>query len=617
MANIYVYSSGGLLLGILEGARNFVIERKLYTHNKFTLEMHRAQAGADLLVRGRFLALPHDATALYLGFRIDQIETETDDDGMEIIRAQGREAGGLLDVRIIEPPAGQSHDIQHAPAETAIKHYVSDHAGPTATNVNRRTPGLSVVGTMGRGITVHTEGRFQTVAALIEEIGVTAGVGWEFRYNTGNSTHVFDTIHGVDRSTSVTVDITLDSARAQKWLTSDANVRNAAIVAGQGEGTARQIVKRYQGGVEPSGWDRREQFVDARDLNDTQALQTRGDASISEAVLDDRYEAEIYAFGSFRYQQHWDMGDIVKVRNLAWSIDRSMRVVSVTLRYSAERGAEPEITVGLDKPWPTLAERDKNSARSTGGAASHGAVDYHAENHAARHATGGPDALSPSSIGAIGATNPTTSGQHTHNGNTIISRDGSDIVPQLELMDNAAGGSRPVRMRFHRPGSHYAMIVEDANAFSFRDGAGGGLVPIDASNVKMNGVTVAAGGHTHTRGTNVAHSGALAQLATPNVWTDMPDMTVSITTTGGAIHAEFVGDAMHTVVGGAVLGGIDLDGQMVYTHEINVGTTGHRKALVVVAKYAAAAGPHTVKARWLVGQATGSMYNRTLSVWEV
>src|SRR4051794_35651823 len=101
MANIYVYTEGGLLLGILEGAREFVIERRQYQHDKFSLTMNRAMAGADLLVRGRTLAVPHDGTAFYLGFRIDQIETSTDDDGMDIVKAQGREAGGLLDMRII------------------------------------------------------------------------------------------------------------------------------------------------------------------------------------------------------------------------------------------------------------------------------------------------------------------------------------------------------------------------------------------------------------------------------------------------------------------------------------------------------------------------------------
>lgn len=401
MTNLYVYSapsSFGVasLLGILEGASAFRYERKLTEHNTFSLTIPRGVPGAAMIQRGRLLATPayEGADPLWcLVWRIDQIETTTDEDGVETIKAQGRESGGLLDARIVEPPAGAAHDIFHGPAESAMKHYVSDHAGPTAANVKRRTPGLIVAPDLARGTTVHIEGRYQTVAALLDEIGLASQIGWEFRLNTTLGAHVFDTIHGIDRTATVTVDVTLDAIRAQKWLSSDVNVRTAAVVAGQGEGVDRQIVRRYKGGTEPTGWNRAEVFVDARDLNDTSALQTRGDATLQDAQVDDRFEANIYAFGPFRYQGNWDLGDIVRVRNVEWGIDRSMRVVSVTVAYSAQRGAEPEITVALDKPWPTLADRDQNSARSTGGAAAHGAVDYHSENHAARHALGGPDPI--------------------------------------------------------------------------------------------------------------------------------------------------------------------------------------------------------------------------------
>src|SRR6266498_2240528 len=124
-----VFSEAGVWLGTLDSFRELTTERKAYKHNTVSITLNVLSDPWDLVQKGRRLVVPLEGTPTeYLAFRIDQTETTLDDDLQSVIVAQGRELGGLLDRRIIIPPAGQSHDKQtNVPAETAIKHYVSDH----------------------------------------------------------------------------------------------------------------------------------------------------------------------------------------------------------------------------------------------------------------------------------------------------------------------------------------------------------------------------------------------------------------------------------------------------------------------------------------------------------
>jgi hypothetical protein len=85
--------------------------------------------------------------------------------------------------RLVEPPAGESHDrVAAVAAETAIKHYLRAHAADLA-DAGRQVPGLAVAADSARGPDVTVAGRYQTVLDLVREIGLFAGLGWEITYD--------------------------------------------------------------------------------------------------------------------------------------------------------------------------------------------------------------------------------------------------------------------------------------------------------------------------------------------------------------------------------------------------------------------------------------------------
>lgn len=355
---------GSQVVALLEDYATLEWTRPYWSAGRFTLEINRHTLNAAGIARGRLLLPPDESNLAYL---VEQIETVLAAEGRasEVLRVSGRDYGGLFAERVVMPPGGLTHDVQSAvAAETALKHYVDLHAGPGAP-VALQLPGLSLAADAGRGAAITYRARFQDLATVLKEIGQVAAMGWQITYTPATTSYVFDVIPGVDRSASVFFDVAFDTALAQRWLTSDLDRKTVAIVAGQGEGTARTIVTRWLGGSEPTGLERREVFLDARDTADLATLQQRGDAKLRELQATDRFETEINPSGSFRYRQHWDLGDLVTLRNVAWGIQQTARIVGVT---SVSRGGSgvPQVSVELDRPWPSLRERLRGGAELVG-----------------------------------------------------------------------------------------------------------------------------------------------------------------------------------------------------------------------------------------------------------
>lgn len=388
-------------IAVVEGYNRLAWSRHLWDGGNFTLEVSLYVPGAQNIQRGMLLVPdPDDVATVYL---VEQVERELGESGREseVLRVSGRSLVGLLAQRLVIPPSGQAYDRQASvTAETAIKHYVDVHAGPGAP-LARRIPNLTIAPDQARGVTVSVDGRYQTVLDLIRQIGRLAGMGYEITYNAATAGLVFDVVPGVDRSATVFLAPSYESVRGQSWLQSDLDRVTYVLVAGQGEGAAREVVARYLGASEPSGFERREAFLDARDvqLGQTAVLQARGDAVLAEAGLEDRVEAQVYEHGSFQPGRDYDLGDLVTLQNDAWGLSRVARVVE--LRYELAQGvAVPRVTVALDRPYPTVKERLVGPSSIS----AQGAVDYHREDHAARHAPGGPDDISSNYVRKAGDT---------------------------------------------------------------------------------------------------------------------------------------------------------------------------------------------------------------------
>lgn len=331
----------------------------------FHMRINLNQRNAAEIRKGTLIAVTDDPEIRPIDrvLRVEQVELEMGSEGVsgEVLRVSGRDLSGMLEERLCLPPPGMEADAQSGPVETVMKHFVRVNAAEGAAP-SRQVPRLRVAPDRGRGEAVTYEGRYQTVARLLEELSVATRMGWEVTFDAEAGEHVFEVIEPMDRTVGsprpVLFDTEFETVRSQRYLTTDLERKTFAYVGGKGEGAARPIVHAFLGNGEPIGFERREIFVDARDQTHPDALQLRGRASLAETMAEDAMEAEISqsAASHMVYRRDYDMGDVVTVRNRKWNIELPMRIVGVEHRIQAGTGTVQHV-LSLEHPFPTLKDR--------------------------------------------------------------------------------------------------------------------------------------------------------------------------------------------------------------------------------------------------------------------
>lgn len=145
-------------------------------------------------------------------------------------------------------------------------------------------------------------------------------------------------------------------------LTKDVeDFKNVAFVAGEGEGTARVTVWAPEQDPGFALMDRRELFVDARDLRSADyatstqyqnALKQRGIEKLVGQV--DTYAFEVPQDSTSHFRDDFYLGDMLSVRLPEFDVTLGVRVTSATETYSKE-GYTCDLTFGTMKQ--TLSQR--------------------------------------------------------------------------------------------------------------------------------------------------------------------------------------------------------------------------------------------------------------------
>lgn len=367
---VYVLDIGtGEPAALIETFTSLQWERPYRTPGKFQMEINRNVPGADEIQKGRLLGprdefFSIDIDQIYI---IEQIENVIGPSGQlsEMLNVSGRSLGGIFQERLALPAPASSHDSQTDPVETLMKYYVDANAGPGAA-ANRQIPNLVIATDNGNGTTRTYDARYQTVAQILEELSIIEKYGWEITYDEAANEFTFDVIIGADKTDSVFFDVTFDTILEQKWLTTDIDRKTYAYVGGQGEGAARTIEERFITMSEPTGLDRREIWVDARDQDTAAGLQSRGDSVLAETREEDVFEVEINKYGSFRYRTDYDLGDIVTVRNQKWGVSQPAQIVGITIAIDNSLNSTV-IDVELERAYPNkLSKRIKDQVPDIG-----------------------------------------------------------------------------------------------------------------------------------------------------------------------------------------------------------------------------------------------------------
>ena len=266
--------------------------------------------------------------------------------------------------RVVYPDPARTADdqttdtnwVDTGAAGSVIRSMVDTQAGAGALAA-RQVPGLSVNPDTALGETVAVNARFSplldTVAGLADagEVGFRL-IQWDVddgpvisTAGTGTTDVRLQVYTPVDRSDRVR--FTAASGALSGWQHAvTAGTVTRAIVAGQGEGTARFVIELADATAETDWGERQEQFIDARDTNDTTVLTQRGHEQFLTAGAAASLQATPSATGLLVFGRDWWLGDTVTM--IVDSVTVTAPVSAVQIKVTGDGEAVVTPTVGPD-----------------------------------------------------------------------------------------------------------------------------------------------------------------------------------------------------------------------------------------------------------------------------
>ena len=266
--------------------------------------------------------------------------------GENSLLVSGRDVTALLERRAIYPT-----EILNGNYETCILNLINNHA------INSKDPKriidiFDIENTELITDTIDAQVTGDTLLKYIEEVSADYKIGFRTDFSKDKKKFIFKIYKGVNRFKSDSVVISRKNNNLVKYdyINDKQNYKNMAIVAGSGEGTERKVVRLNDDLI---GLDRRELFVDAKDLSTTtsegatipdneymEQLRQRGSEKLSENKIDITNSCEIDPDGMFKFNKDFFVGDEIMCSGYT---DFRERIVETTESDTAI-GVKTELT---------------------------------------------------------------------------------------------------------------------------------------------------------------------------------------------------------------------------------------------------------------------------------
>lgn len=199
------------------------------------------------------------------------------------------------------------------------------------------------------------ETTWENLAETVQQVCFEYGAGFRMTYRkTRRSTYVLFKIYVREKNNNVKFSDDLGNMVMQSYEESIENSFNIAYVAGEGEGPERivETVDLSHGG------QKREVYVDARDLQKTitdedgnettisdadykMQLRERGLQTLAESQSTNTFTIEINSRDSmFRIGIDYNLGDIVQAQSVAFGIEKDFRIEGFNIIYEENETIE-------------------------------------------------------------------------------------------------------------------------------------------------------------------------------------------------------------------------------------------------------------------------------------
>lgn len=353
------------LLGVIDNYTALDFRRSWQGTGDFTLTVCGYERILDI---GNIIMIGNDP---YKAGVIRKVQPVSDEKGV-ITAISGQTLNGLTSQRTLIPQENNggyfsvplSGSQNGESAETIIKTMISSCLGSAAAQSRQlRSSGgslmLHTASDRHRGIITEWGCRFTQLDEELQALCEYCDCGYEIYIDFANRRYVAEYLPGTDRSVHNSGEVSrvilskeFESVERIEYTADMTNCKNLAYCGGKGDGEDRTVISVTNGSDIPTGFDRYEAFIDCGELENVEtetsvSLRRAGKHKLEEYSFIESLTAVVSQSGSFRYKEHWDLGDLVTVRDKRLDRTQDIRITEVLESYEPTKRT---ISVTLGKP---------------------------------------------------------------------------------------------------------------------------------------------------------------------------------------------------------------------------------------------------------------------------
>lgn len=353
---LYIFDRGINFQGIIEGYSSLRWVRRYSKCGEFELHCGLTDEALKLLKKGNIVWKRDDLEAGYINHR----HLKQDAEGKDVLVVRGKFLTGYLAQRII-----WGTETLNTTSELAIRQLINSNA-INPTNTERKIDLMALGEVKGHVETVNMQTSYANLLDKVEEIANTNELGIRTAIDIQNKQMIFDVYKGINRTAEQSINAPATFSREfenileQEYIDSSINFKNLALIAGEGEGSSRQLATIGCG----EGLDRYELFVDARDLQQgdltneeyISILENRGHNKLSEYTEIQTFDSRINLNSNLIYKKDFDLGDLVTCTSKKWGVTINTRITEIEEVYDS---SGKQINVVFGNNIPTLIDKLK------------------------------------------------------------------------------------------------------------------------------------------------------------------------------------------------------------------------------------------------------------------
>lgn len=353
------YDSTFELLGLLETYQSVIWEPRAFEAGSFSIEAILDDATRELLARENIIRITDDDAGI-----IEHLTLTSDESG-ERIKAEGRLITGFLDRRVL----WGTYNLYGAPAALMYNLVSECCISPTrGTIAYRRISNMEFEGSVPSysGASIRKQKTGGSLLEALIEIAEPNQVAFGLKFDAENLKLQFWGRYGVDRTVNqsavdaVVYATDLDDILQSEYVYDSSKYFNTAYVGGEvNEDASLRTYETVEGSE--SGLNRREMFVDARDLQQkgtetltdyeyAAVLDTRGREKLAENQLAETFEMTVRTLDpTYEYGTDFFLGDTITAQDKRLGVTVDVIVTGVQMSATST-GESMSFSFGYGQP---------------------------------------------------------------------------------------------------------------------------------------------------------------------------------------------------------------------------------------------------------------------------